>query len=457
MRLFAFEGLRYGAGAGDAGRLAAPPYDQIDDAARDRLQAASPYHFVHLTRPVATGSPLAAAAPSGSAEETGAGDPYRHAAELHRRWLRDGIVVRDEQPSLYPYVVELAGGGPGSSAGPAGRRLGVMALVGYAPASEIRPREQTLDKPLADRLALLEATRVDLEPALLLAEDGGELDDLLAADLEGRAGHADAPDAGNAGKHRAPQGAPPRPLVDYRDDAGNHHLLFRIADPGRIAAYQQALAARPAAIADGHHRYKVGQRFAAEHPGSAGTAAGAKLAVVTSMSSRALTIDPIHRALRQPIDPALFADLKAVAVPFRGGSGAELARAVAAAPQPALGVWVAGRPPEIWRLLPPGAASAAGKAPPLAVKIFQDAVLPALGLAPEAATDGTLVYRSDADTLYAQLERGDLGTGFWLPPMRPADFAAAIAEGELLPPKSTRFLPKAMSGLVWSDHQSRVT
>jgi uncharacterized protein (DUF1015 family) len=436
MRLFAFEGLRYGARAGDADRLAAPPYDQIDDAARDRFQAASPYQFVHLTRPVAAG----------------AGDPYRHAAELHGSWVRDGIVVRDEQPSLYPYVVELAGGGPGGSGG---RRLGVMALVGYAPASEIRPHEQTLDKPLADRLALLEATRVDLEPALLLAEDGGELDDLLAADLAGRAGGA--PNAGDAATGGAPQGAPPRPLVDYRDDAGNHHLLFRIADPGRIAAYQRALAARPAAIADGHHRYKVGQRFAAEHPGSAGTAAGAKLAVVTSMSSRALTIDPIHRALRQPIDPALFADLAAAAVPFRGASGAELARAVAAAPQPALGVWVAGRPPEIWRLLPTGGPPAAGKAPSLAVKIFQDAVLPALGLAPEAATDGTMVYRSDADTLYGQLERGELGTGFWLPPMPPADFAAAIAQGELLPPKSTRFLPKAMSGLVWSDHQSRLT
>lgn len=451
MRLFAFEGLRYGARAGDAGRLAAPPYDQIDDAARDRFQAASPYQFVHLTRPVATG----------------AGDPYRHAAELHGSWVRDGIVVRDEQPSLYPYVVELAGGGPGSSGGSggsAGRRLGVMALVGYAPAAEIRPHEQTLDKPLADRLALLEATRVDLEPALLLAEDGGELDDLLASDIEGRAGDAgdagdarDARDAGAAAKAEARQGGPLRPLVDYRDDAGNHHLLFRIAGPGRIAAYQQALAARPAAIADGHHRYKVGQRFAAEHPGSASTAAGAKLAVVTSMSSRALTIDPIHRALRQPIDPALFADLKAAVVPFRGGSGAELARAVAAAPQPALGVWVAGRPPEIWHLLPAGIPRAAGKAPTLAVKIFQDAVLPALGLAPEAATDGTLVYRSDADALYTQLERGELGTGFWLPPMRPADFAAAIAQGELLPPKSTRFLPKAMSGLVWSDHRSRMT
>ncbi|HYL05956.1 MAG TPA: DUF1015 family protein, partial [Thermoanaerobaculia bacterium] len=110
MRLFAFQGLRYAAPAGDSGSLAAPPYDQIDDAARDRLHATSPYQFAHLTRPV------------GSAD-AGDGDPYRHAAELHRRWLRDGIIARDRQPSLYPYVIDLAGGG---------RRLGVMALVGYA-------------------------------------------------------------------------------------------------------------------------------------------------------------------------------------------------------------------------------------------------------------------------------------------------------------------------------------
>jgi uncharacterized protein (DUF1015 family) len=430
MRLFAFQGLRYTARAGDAGRLAAPPYDQIDDAARDRFHAASPHQFVHLTRPVAPGD----------------GDPYRHAAELHQQWLRDGIISRDREPALYPYVIDLAGGG---------RRLGVMALVGYAPASEIRPHEQTIDKPLADRLALLEATRVDLEPALLLAEDDGRLDALLAEDLP-----EDTEDAEDIGRHQAqPRRRQPPPLADYLDDAGNHHLLFRIADPARVAVYQEALAARPAAIADGHHRYKVGQRFAAAHHASDGTAAGAKLAVVTSMSSHALTIDPIHRALREAIDPERLAGVRASLAalapnvstePFRGSSGGELARAVAAAPQPALGVWVSGQAPEIWHL------GAAGTPAPLTVKVFQDAVLPALGLPAEAATDGTLVYRSDPDTLYVQVARGELGTGFWLPPMHPADFSAAIAHGELLPPKSTRFLPKAMSGLVWSDHQSQV-
>ena len=40
--------------------------------------------------------------------------------------------------------------------------------------------------------------------------------------------------------------------------------------------------------------------------------------------------------------------------------------------------------------------------------------------------------------------------------MQPAAFAAAIADGQMLPAKSTRFLPKVMSGLVWADHESKV-
>jgi hypothetical protein len=67
MRLFAFEGLHYTGAADDVGRLAAPPYDQIDNAARDRFQAQSPHQFVHLTRPL----------PGGGL------DMYRHAADLH--------------------------------------------------------------------------------------------------------------------------------------------------------------------------------------------------------------------------------------------------------------------------------------------------------------------------------------------------------------------------------------
>jgi uncharacterized protein (DUF1015 family) len=407
MRLFAFEGIRYtpkAGNAGDTGELAAPPYDQINDSLRDRFHSQSPHQFVHLTRPVA---------PEG-------GDPYRFAAALHHRWTAEGVIARESRPALYPYVIELAGGG---------RRLGVLGLAGLEDAKTIRPHEQTLDKPLADRLALLSAMHVDLEPVFLLSEDGGKLDALVAQDVEGA-----------------------KALVRYRDAEGNFHVLYKVDDPGRIRLYQEAVAG-PAAIADGHHRYKVAQRFAKEHGIPPGTAASAKLAVVTSIAAPALTIEPIHRALREEVDRAVLARVATLSNTLDGGDlgggGTAFARAVAAADQPghaAVGIWQAGHDLEIWRI----------DSPKLAVGLLHDTLLAALGYAPETATDGTVVYRSNPDELWQQVASGELKTGIWLPPMLPAAFAAAIAGGQMLPPKSTRFMPKVMSGLAWADHDSKI-
>jgi uncharacterized protein (DUF1015 family) len=404
MRLFAFEGIRYTPKAGDAGELAAPPYDQINDTLRDRFHSQSPHQFVHLSRPVA---------PEG-------GDPYRFAAALHHRWIDEGVIAREGRPSLYPYVIELSGGG---------RRLGVLGLVGLEDAKVIRPHEQTLDKPLADRLALLSAMHVDLEPVFLLSEDHGKLDALIAQDVEGAA-----------------------PLVRYRDAEGNDHVLYKVDDPARIRLYQEATAG-PAAIADGHHRYKVAQRFANERGIRPGTAASAKLAVITSIAAPALAIEPIHRALREGIDPATLARVASKASTFQGGDlgggGSAFAQAVAAADQPgqpAIGIWQAGGDAEIWRF----------DSRKLAVELLHDTLLSALGYAPESATDGTVVYRSNPDELWQQVASGELKTGIWLPPMLPQAFAAAIADGQMLPPKSTRFMPKVMSGLAWADHDSRI-
>lgn len=399
MRVLAFQGIRYTPRVGDAGVLAAPPYDQINDVARDRFHAQSPHQFVHLSRPVD---------PEGH-------DIYKAAAGLHDRWLAEEVLEKEDRPALYPYVIELAGGG---------RRLGVLALVEMADAKVIRPHEQTLAKAVADRLALLSAMQVDLEPALIVSEDGGRLDALLAEDV-----------------------AEAKPLVRHQDADGNFHVIYRVDDPGRIAQYQKALDV-PAAIADGHHRYKVAQRYAQERGIRPGTAAAAKLAVITSLDSPALTIEPIHRAFKEKLDLEKLAGVRAGSQAFHGSGGEEFAAAVAAAPQPALGVWVSGREPEIWSLR--------STTSPLVVEIFQKDILPALGLTPEASTDGTVVYRAQPAELWNQVASGELGTGIFLPPMSPHEFAAAIADGALLPAKSTRFVPKVMSGLVWADHQSQV-
>jgi len=411
MRVFAFQGLRYvPSPKADAGAQVAPPYDQIGDALRDKLHASSPVHFSHLIRPVPGPG----------------GDPYQEAARLHRDWLAKGVIRLDEEPSLYPYAIRLAGGG---------ERLGLTALVGLEEPQSgiIRAHEQTLDKPLADRLKLLDATRVDLEPVLLLPDDGGALDRMLAEDVAGQA-----------------------PLAVHTDGDGHRHAIFRVKDPARIRAYQQLLAPLPAAIADGHHRYKTAQLFAREHEVRDGAAA-AKLAVITSLAAQNLTIDPIHRAL--PTDPGIdrLYELVRSRQSWSGGAGPEFAAAVAAAPGPALGVWRREGGPEIWQLDPGRAPSTVRPAAArLTVVLLHDLLFPALGFQAAASTDGTVLYRSDPRELHRMLQSGEVAVGIFLPPMLPAQFAAAIADGDLLPPKSTRFLPKVFSGLVWAAHASRL-
>ncbi len=405
MRIYGFQGFRY-ADHLQAGPLAGPPYDQIDSDLQRRLHR-EPRHFAHLIRPAATD-----------------GDPHRAAAALHAQWLESGILVRDEEPTLYPYEIELAQGG---------RRLGICALVGIevADSGVVRPHEATMTKTVAERLSLLRATRIDLEPILMLADDGGLINTLLEQDLQGL-----------------------EPLISHTDDAGHRHLLYRIVDAGRVAEYQQALVSKVGLIADGHHRYTVASQYATETDATPDTAPAAKLAVITSLTSPGLQIDPIHRRLGRQVDIERVRHLSSAQRPLAAASGTEIAGEVAAAPQPGLGV-SRGTATEVWSFdatAPP--ADLADHLHHLSVGWLHDLLLPGMGLQESATTDGTVTYRSDPDRLHQELSAGDAEVGFWLPPMSGEDFARAMEGGRLLPPKSTRFLPKVASGLVWAGHDS---
>ncbi len=408
MRLFAFRGTRYG--IDDPGALAAPPFDQIDPRRRAELHAAHPRQFAHLTRP----------------------DSPADAARLLAEWAADGTVANDDAPCLYAYEIRLAAGG---------RRLGLCGLIGLEdPATGvIRPHESTVDKTIDERLELLEATRTDLEPILVLCERSAEFEALLE-----RAGSGE-------------------PLVSHTDEFGHSHRLFKIADPATCDRFKQLLAPSPGWIADGHHRYRVASEFARRHAPPAGTPAAAKLAVVTSLASPGLRIDPIHRALGVAVN----LDAAADAIVARNGwhpsasaptaSGAALASAVAAAPQPAIGVYPRGGEPEIWRLEP--AAAPHGWPEPargLAAALLHTTLYERFGLGPSASHDGTTGYRSDPDQLWDEVESGETAVGIWLPPTSPELFAGAVAAGDRLPPKWTRFVPKLVSGLVWCPHDAEV-
>lgn len=394
MRIHAFHGQRFSTKHGNPGDWAAPPFDQINKALGEELRR-DPHHFVHLTRPD----------PSDS-------DPHRRAASTLEAWIADGHVTTETEPALYRYETRLANGAS---------RLGLCALVEVG-RGDIRPHEQTVDKTVDERLALLRRIQTDLEPVFLLVDDGGRLNDLLSE---------------QAGE----------PLMVADDGAGNTHSIRAIT--GGSEAYAAALADVDGLIADGHHRTKVATRYADETGAAGDTAAGCKLVVIVSLASDGLTIDPIHRAWVEDVD---FEPMRAFTALTEVVDDEALHTAVAFAPQPAIGVWRRDGQPEVWQLDADAIrATTDDPAPDLAVALLH-AAFPALGWDPASATDGTITYRSDPGRLAGEMRDGAFSLSVWLPPMTPEAFGRALEVLPVLPPKSTRFLPKLVSGMVWSRH-----
>ena len=116
-----------------------------------------------------------------------------------------------------------------------------------------------------------------------------------------------------------------------------------------------------------------------------------------------------------------------------------------------------GQAPQIWLLDPAtGPEELPAAASNLAVVLLHHCIFPVWNIHADNAVDGTVLYRSDPDDLWKSTLDGSVAAGFFLPPMSTAGFAGATANGDVLPPKSTRFLPKLVSGLVWSGHDTGV-
>src|SRR5579859_1809575 len=143
----ALPGIRYYlARAGEPSTLVAPPYDVIPDSELPRYREMSPYNVVHLTRP---------------------GSDYAGAAATFASWMRDGI-LNEDPPSMYVHEVEFDGR----------RRRDLIAALRLQPYEDrvVLPHERTHRGPKEDRLALLRATNVSLEPLWFLHQAAGIAD-----------------------------------------------------------------------------------------------------------------------------------------------------------------------------------------------------------------------------------------------------------------------------------------
>ena len=67
----------------------------------------------------------------------------------------------------------------------------------------------------------------------------------------------------------------------------------------------------------------------------------------------------------------------------------------------------------------------------------------------------SLKYSPDADYIIDQVNRESLNMGFFLNPVRMDQIMAVALGGNKMPPKSTYFHPKVLSGLVVNKHEDK--
>jgi uncharacterized protein (DUF1015 family) len=420
LRLTPFRGLRYVPDrVGSLSAVTSPPYDVVvRPDGLHHLETADPFNIVRLILPQA-GDPAA---------------QHHQAAHTLRRWLADGVLAPDIQPSLYVYEQLSPGGEP---------QRGLIGALRLTTPDEriVLPHEEVMPGPVVDRAGLMRTTASNLEP-LLLAYRGDD----------------GPPGTTGAAARLIERCAASPPLFTTTTEDGIRHRLWAVGDPADIEAVNADLAPRQALIADGHHRWATYLLLRDEQPphGTPGPWDHG-LVLLVDTARYPLRVRAIHRVLhRLPPAKALAAvrdvfTVETLDSPLPKALD-ELASAKAAGGNAFLlsadgesgPFHLLTRPDErlVNESVPPGRPAAWRR---LDATVLHSLLIDRLWRVPDAPD--YLGYVHDSAAAVRQAERLG-GTAVLMHPVQEATVLDLARQGVMMPHKSTSFGPKPASGLV---------
>jgi uncharacterized protein (DUF1015 family) len=392
--------------------VTAPPYDVIDAEQRAALLGRSPFNVVEIDLP----------------EALPGRDPYEHAAETLEAWTLQDILTADREPAIWALTQDYTG----PDGNPYTRRgfLARVRVTDYGPGL-IRPHERTQPGPKEDRLRLTRATRHNLSPIFVLHP--GKPWDLIEPHLE----------------------APP--WGEVTDPEGTAHRVWRLADPSLHDSIAAVLADAELLISDGHHRYETARTYAEEVGGDGPHRY--TLACLVSLEDPGLTVFATHRLLRDLDSDAQ----ERLAAGIREHFDTEEVTDDQLDPAGTEGAGVFGyidahfRHPFRLRLKDSTILDQALADRPEAYRRLDAAILEELVLkrtlamsdADIAAKRG-LGYATGAGEALRLLDNGEYQAAFLLRPTPVEQVREVAAAGETMPPKSTYFFPKLLTGIVFN-------
>lgn len=368
-----------------------------------------------------------------NADVGGSGNQHFLAADRYRQWLDVGVLHLDELPAFYIHRHRFEVRGTPQV------RTGIIARVRLSDWDEriVLPHERTNSAPREERRQRLEAVRANLSPLYFLFRDpDGSIREVIDTAIRGLASN-----------------------VEWDLMEGSHELIPLTANDiqTRLA---RLFTQRTLFVADGHHRYEAALAYRDEqrrqHPGIDGPWEYV-LGLLAAVEDTGVIVRPTHRLLSG--GPAIHA-----------GSLLQFVRRWFDVAEPGvLDSNRAQRETELFKLVfddgkgPRGASPLPGS-PHLALvaesrggsrKALAEAavegVLQALGREDESSNMRRIEPVVNEEHVIQAVQTGEAHAGFLMPAPSLDRLLAVAEEGDLLPPKSTWFEPKAPAGLVIND------
>src|SRR3990172_236 len=434
-----FKGLRYNPElVKDLSLVVAPPYDGISPENQRAFHARHDQNVIRLI--------LGEVCEEDDTERNW----YRRAGDDFRRWQAEKILVRGPAPSMYLYQQMFQAPG-----GTEMTRRGLIALVRLEEfgGRTVFPHERTMAAPKEDRLRLMQSCHANLSPIFGIYPGPLIVVDRLFIAEEER-----------------------EPTIDLPDFDGIRHRVWTFEDREEIAEVRNAFESTPIFIADGHHRYETALAFRdlmrakdrGDHSAKNRRPYNFIMMTLVSADDPGLVILPIHRLLRQLPGGGLDAYLaevpqqigvERVPLPVNPEAGAEAILGRLQATGSGIhrfGLYVGGESAYLLTLADERILEtevAEGK--PTIYKRLDVTILHALLIdGPQrrqgqaALSDDALNYTHDAVEAVRLVQRGEWGGAFLLNPTKIKEVQAVAGAGLRMPPKSTFFYPKLLTGLV---------
>jgi uncharacterized protein (DUF1015 family) len=419
----AFRAVTYNQGKfKDLSRLVCPPYDVISPAEQQYYHDLDPYNFIHILL----------------GKDITGDDKYIRARNYFKDWLKDKILITEDKPAVYFYSQQY------NLKGEKRTRFGFIALLRLNEKNpSVFAHEHTRVEPKEDRLKLLKAVKANLSPIFVIFADKKRIiPQIYKRYIQDE-----------------------KPFIEVQDQAKTVHRLWKIDSPDILANIEAAMAAENIFIADGHHRYEVSciyrdemvKRMPAVSPEED---YNYTLAYFTHLDPKGLAILPIHRLVRlgSHFDSADFMNrlkeyfeveevkdkIKFFFLLEKAGRTEHI-----------IGMY---KDKRYWllrlkniKILDKEMSDRPKEYRMLDVSILNCLVLnKIIGL--DLEVKGNIAYSPDAEELIERVDNDSAYVAFFLNGVKVEQIMAVALKGEKMPPKSTYFYPKVLSGLVVNKH-----